>query len=281
MNLIPPVLDEAEVIIDHFIRDRVKASGFEGVVLGLSGGLDSSLAMALASKTLGPENVRPVFMPYRDMNGKETAYKVADEFGCRMMVHDITETVGSIPFEMDEKELANVQARVRMLYLYSIANRDNLLVMGTSNKSELLLGYYTKYGDGASDLNPLGDLFKTQTRSLAADIGIPGSILSKPPSAGLIEGQTDEEDLELPYPIIDQILWGYLKGMDADRIAENVDNAASSEEENKRAHFEPPITGEQVQSMIQMVRANFHKRNPIPIPKVAPSTIGCDMRERW
>lgn len=283
MNLIPTVPDEAETIMVQFIRGAVKDAGFQGVVLGLSGGLDSALSMDLASRALGPENVKPIHMPYGDIDGesRELAEEAARSSGCDLRTIDITQMVDSIPLEMDQNSLANAQARVRMICLYALANRGSQLVMGTSNKSELLLGYYTKYGDGGTDLNPLGDLYKTQLRIISKNSRVPLTILSRPPSAGLIEGQTDEEDLRLPYPIIDQILAGHLRGMTPGRILENVNCSLSTNEENARAGFEPPIELEEIQRIVAMVRNSLHKRNPIPIPKISTSTIGCDIRERW
>ena len=154
-------------------------------------------------------------------------------------------------------------------------------MLGTSNKTELMLGYFTKFGDGASDLNPIGDLLKTQVRQLAEEIGIPDEIISRTPSAGLIKDQTDEGELKLPYPILDQIIRGYLQSMPVQRIVRDVDCTTATEAEMKRAGFVPPLKDDDVGSIMAAIRGSMHKRSCTPIPKLASSTIGVDLRERW
>ncbi|MGA1822878.1 MAG: NAD(+) synthase [Thermoplasmatota archaeon] len=283
MNLVPPPVKDARQIITQFIRSRVEMADASGVVVGLSGGLDSAVSMSLAVSALGPERVFPIFLPYGDLGSDDLKYarRAAESVGCGLRIIDISPVVDSIPLETDGMVKGNIQARARMIILYAAANMENLLVLGTSNKTELMLGYYTKFGDGASDMNPIGDLLKTQVRHLAAEIGIPDDIISRTPSAGLIRGQTDEGELKLPYPILDQIIRGYLQSLPVRRIAENVDCTTATEAEMKRAGFEPPLKDDDVESIIGVIRGSMHKRSCTPIPKLGSSTIGVDLRERW
>lgn len=283
MNLIPPPVKDARQIITQFILRRVEMAKASGVVLGLSGGLDSAVAMTAAASALGPDRVKPVFLPYDDLSSEDLRYAemASSSAGCELETIDISPVVDSIPIEAGGMVKGNIQARSRMIVLYAVANRENRLVLGTSNKSELMLGYYTKFGDGASDLNPLGDLLKTQVRHLAVELGIPAEIISRPPSAGLIRDQTDEGELKLPYPILDQIIRGYLQSMTVERIIRDIDYTTATEVEMERAGFKPPLKTEDVDSIISIIHGSMHKRNTIPIPKLGSSTIGVDLRERW
>lgn len=205
-----------------FIKGKVKDAGVEGVVLGLSGGLDSTVAAFLCAEALGNERVLAVSIPeagVTDPQDVADARKVANKLNIGFKVVDITSAVQGIRrnlkgFEVDETiPTANLKPRIRMTILYYYANLLNRLVVGTSNRSEVRAGYFTKYGDGASDLAPLGCLYKTQVVRLAKYLKVPDYVLRKPPSAGLWRGQTDESELGLPYKKIDKIYAGLDLGL--------------------------------------------------------------------
>jgi NAD+ synthase len=198
-------------LLRDFIADGVRKVGFGRVVVGLSGGVDSSLVTALAVSSLGAGNVVPIFMPYSssDPQSSVDAYAVCASLGITARIIDITPQVDDY-FERfpdaDRTRRGNKMARERMSILYDHSMAEQALVLGTSNKTELLLGYGTLFGDMASALNPIGDLYKTQVYSLAQSLELPQSVLTKPPSADLWAGQADEEELGIRYAVIDQIL---------------------------------------------------------------------------
>lgn len=197
------------------LEQFLKESGSRGFILGLSGGIDSSVTAALAVET--GKKVYGLIMP-DSVTGKgdaEDARKLAEKLGVRCGEINLEETLESIennfPWKAYGKKRpmcwGNVKARLRMTLNYLGANQKNLLVLGTGNKTELLLGYYTKYGDGGADLLPIGGLYKTRVRQLARKLRLPKKIIEKPPTAGLWLGQTDEEELGLDYESIDTILY--------------------------------------------------------------------------
>ncbi|HEX6492044.1 MAG TPA: NAD+ synthase, partial [Candidatus Dormibacteraeota bacterium] len=186
--------------------------GFERVVLGLSGGVDSALVAALAARALGPERVIPVIMPYRSSSPESEidARTVATALGLEPLVVDISPQVDAY-FERfadaDRGRRGNKMARERMSILYDMSWAHRALVIGTSNKTELLLGYGTIHGDMAHALNPLGDLYKTQVFAMARAIDLPQRVVEKPPSADLWEGQSDEQELGFQYAVVDMLLY--------------------------------------------------------------------------
>ena len=195
----------------RFIRDEVHEVGFEKAVLGLSGGVDSSLCAYLASEALGNGNVYGINMPYRDssIDGIGDARRVASQLEIHFLSIEITPMIDSY-FESfsdaDQIRRGNKMARERMSILYDQSVQLNALVLGSSNKTEILLGYGTIYGDMACAINPLGDLYKTQVWDLAGEVGVPKEIIEKAPSADLWQGQTDEEELGFSYGEVDQLL---------------------------------------------------------------------------
>jgi NAD+ synthase len=208
----------SEQLVDKlvlWIRDRVLATGCKGVVLGLSGGLDSSVAAVLCHRAF-PQSTLAVIMPcYSNEKDIEHARAVADQSSipAKTVVLDAAyDTLlkvlpnDKVATEVSRLAKANIKARLRMLTLYYFANRLKYMVVGAGNRDELSLGYFTKYGDGGADIQPLGNLLKGQIRELARFLGIPQPIINKPPSAGLWEGQTDERELGLSYEELDRYL---------------------------------------------------------------------------
>lgn len=198
-----------------WIRDKVSAAGCKGVVLGLSGGVDSSVTAVLCHRAF-PHKTLAMLMPcYSNQQDIEHAQAVADKFSIpikTVVLDDAFDTLLKVlPNDMAEPDVsrvakANIKARLRMLTLYYFANQLKYMVVGAGNRDELSLGYFTKYGDGGVDIQPLGNLTKGQVRELARFLGIPQPIINKPPSAGLWEGQTDEGELGLSYDELDRYL---------------------------------------------------------------------------
>ncbi len=204
-----PLLGE---ILTGFIRNEVHKTGLSKAVVGLSGGVDSALSAMLAAKALGAKNVLAILMPYKSSNPDSQAHAemVVQKIGLESLVVDITPQIDAY-FERfpdaDARRRGNKMARERMTILYDHSARWNGLVIGTSNKTELLLGYGTLHGDMASAINPLGDLYKTQVWALAEAIGVPSVIVAKEPSADLWVGQTDEGELGFTYREVDKLLY--------------------------------------------------------------------------
>ncbi len=200
----------------EWIRIKVEQAGASGVIVGLSGGIDSAVVAALAARGLGPERVLGVMMPAHsqpeDLAHAELAARAAN---IPTTTIDLTAVfdllVKTLPPGSD-LAMANLKPRLRMLTLYHLANTRGLLVAGTGNKSELMAGYFTKYGDGGVDILPLGGLYKHQVRDLARDLGVPAPIIERPPSAGLWAGQTDEAEMGITYEDLDAILAAIARG---------------------------------------------------------------------
>lgn len=197
-----------------WIGDKVTKAKAEGVLFGLSGGLDSAVVAILCKKVF-PKNTLALVMPCHSTNKDiEDALELVKKFNISYKVIDLSEIYDSFISLLETKEkkadfkLAeiNVKPRLRMTTLYYFANKLNYLVVGTGNKSELMIGYFTKYGDGGADILPLGNLLKSQVRELAEYLGIPKKIINKPPSAGLWEGQTDEEEIGISYDQLNKYL---------------------------------------------------------------------------
>jgi NAD+ synthase len=255
-----------ERILVGFLREEVRKVGFEKVVLGLSGGIDSALSAALAQRALGAENVVPVIMPYRTSSpeSERDARAVCEAFDLTPEVVDISPQVdayfAAFP-DADRGRRGNKMARERMSILYDMSWAHRALVVGTSNKTELLLGYGTIYGDMASALNPLGDLYKTQVWALARHVGIPDQVISKPPSADLWEGQSDEQELGFQYAVVDVLLY-YL-----------VDERCTREELHSRGFADAFVD-----EIGRRVRDSQYKRRPPLIAKLSARTIEREFR---
>ena len=260
---------DTEVVIDllvGFLREEVHKVGFSKVVLGLSGGIDSALTAALATRALGPENVIAVIMPYRtsDPASKADALEVCESLRLHPIVSEISPQIdayfANLP-DADNRRRGNKMARERMTILYDISFAQSALVAGTSNKTELLLGYSTIYGDMASALNPLGDLYKTQVYDMSAAVELPRLLLSKAPSADLWVGQSDETELGFTYALVDSLLY-YM--VDERRL----DNEL----------VELGFEAEFAQDIRRRVRDSQYKRRPPLIAKLSARTIDRDFR---
>lgn len=263
-SVLPSLKSDAHELIVSFIRERVRSSGASGAVVAVSGGIDSALTLKLCADALGPNSVHAVLMPDGEWDGKDEqdATAFAGELGVhlhRFVIKDVVAGFVSLLNTDDRKILGNVKARIRMLLNYAVANKNRLLVIGTSNKSELLTGYYTKYGDGGSDICPIGDLYKTGVRELAAKLGIPGPILDKAPTAGLWAGQTDEGEMGLTYSELDEVLYALEAGVEPGSIASRT-----------------KIPGDKVEKVLSMIKASAHKRSIPAIPKIGIRTVGID-----
>lgn len=197
----------------NWIRERVQASGCKGVVVGESGGKDSATVTALCVEALGKENVIGITMPCNSLSTDvEHAKLVADAFGIKLLEVNIASTFNTLKNTIEtEQEIsdlaaANIKPRLRMTTLYAVAQSLNYLVVGTDNLSEMVMGYFTKWGDGGYDFNPLGDLTMGEVLELGRELGVPEPILTKAPSAGLWEGQTDEKEMGVTYKAIEEYI---------------------------------------------------------------------------
>ena len=210
----------------EFLRDEVtRRRGFLRGVVALSGGVDSAVVAFLAAEALGPDNVIGLRLPYRISSPESLlhAQLVADQLGIGSETIDITSAVdgliGALPDQPDPRRIGNLCARMRMTVLFDRSAALEALPLGTSNKTERLMGYFTWHADDTAPVNPLGDLYKTQVRALARHLGVPEVIVAKPPTADLVEGQTDEGDFGISYPKADAILHWLLSGYEPERIA--------------------------------------------------------------
>ena len=218
--------------ITEFISEEVRKSGLNGAIVSVSGGIDSALTLSLTAKALGPERVRAVTIPERDITPESDitdVMRLTDLYDVTCDIVEITPTLEALSEALplydpsDRLATGNIRPRIRMMVSYHYANALNMMVLGSSNKTELLTGYFTKYGDGGVDLLPLGDLYKCQVRQLASYMGVPQEIIDKTPTAGLWPGQSDEGEMGASYDVIDLILWGREKGFSAQDIASGID----------------------------------------------------------
>ncbi len=247
--------------IEDFIRSKVEEAGARGAVLGVSGGVDSATTLFLAVRALGPERVRPLIMPDSSVTPQEDvedAKMLVSMVGAEAHLINIEPIVAvyksAIPiYENDEADrlpLGNLRARIRMCLLYYYANKHNLLVLGTGDRSEILIGYFTKYGDGAVDVLPIGILYKTQVRRLAKSLGVPDKVAFKPSSPRLWPGQTAEGELGVSYEEVDLILHAVFdRGVPWEEV--------------------PAVTGvdkRKVERVRELHEKSHHKRNPPPTP---------------
>ena len=254
----------AEKILTGFIRTELHRVGITKAVLGLSGGIDSALSLYLSARALGAENVLAVRMPYKT-SASDTlsdAQKMIDDLGVQSLTVEITDMVDPLIQhyeDMNRMRAGNIMARMRMIVLYDQSAAFRGLVMGTSNKTEILLGYSTIFGDSAAAIQPIGDLYKTQVRQLSRALGVPDSVIDKAPSADLWQGQTDEADLGFTYADVDQLLYLLVdeRYRPEDCVAEG---------------YDPKF----VDQVVERIRRNHFKRVMPPVAKLSQRTIGYD-----
>jgi NAD+ synthase len=256
--------DTVRQILVGFIHSEITRVGFSRAVVNLSGGLDSSLSCYLSAEALGAENVLALRLPYKSStpDSLEHAQMVIEALGVQSLTIPITDIVDGLVRqfpEMSRIRQGNIMARARMIVLYDQSEAFHGLAVGTGNKTEILLGYTTLFGDSACAINPLGDLYKTQARQLASAMGIPQVIIDKPPSADLWLGQTDEGELGFTYDEVDQLLYML------------VDQRYKPED-----CVEAGFTESFVRAVMERVRRNHFKRVMPPIAKLSNRTVGYD-----
>jgi NAD+ synthase len=263
---VPPKINPSlvEKVLVRFIRDELGKCGVRKGILGLSGGLDSAVCAALAARALGPRNVIGLIMPYgagfsRDVRD---AAGLARRLGIR---HETIDIAPQVDLYFDAHPTAsrvqrgNKMARERMSILYDHSAREKALILGTSNKTELLIGYGTIHGDMACAINPMGDLYKTQVRQLAAHLGVPAAIRRKAPTAGLWPGQTDEGEIGMTYAEIDDLLYGLVE-----------------QRKSRKQMVEAGHRPRSVDRVLRMIRGSEFKRKLPPIAKLSPRSVGHD-----
>ena len=258
--------DIVKDLLVRFVRDETQSAGFRKGVLGVSGGVDSAVSAYLAAEALGPENTIAVIMPYRASSPQSVtdADLVVKKLGIRSEVVDISPMVDTYCDQWsvtDRVRRGNVMARMRMIVLYDISARERALVIGTSNKTELLVGYGTLFGDTASAINPLGDLYKTQVWQLARKLDVPASIVEKTPTADLWEGQSDEGEMGFAYARVDSLLYHLV-------------DERRTDQELLKLGFEKGF----IQKVKALIEKNQFKRRLPLIAKVSYRTIDVDFR---
>jgi NAD+ synthase len=253
-------------ILEKFLLDETRNAGFSRGVIGLSGGVDSAVTAYLAAGALGRENVRAVLMPYKTSSRESLAdaQLVLDALGIPSETVDISPMVDPCLAALridDRLRAGNIMARQRMILLYDISARERGLVLGTSNKTEFMLGYGTLFGDMASAINPLGDLYKTQVWQLAAALGVPAGIVEKKPTADLWSGQTDEGEFGFSYGDVDRLLFAM------------IDERRSGLELEAMG-----FDGRFVRTVQTMIKRSQFKRRPPVVAKVSHRTVNVDFR---
>ncbi len=270
-NVFEISLPLTEARIERFIRVYVKSCGVEGVIVGMSGGIDSCTTAVLASKALGEgPHVLGVMLPEEETYNVidvQHAKTVAEKFGFPLETVDISSTLkacfNSLPIHDAEDKLCrgNLKARVRMSYLYYYANKLKRIVCGASDKSETMMGYFTKWGDAAADISPLKDLYKTQVRQLAAYLGLPKEVITKPSTPALWPGHLAEDELGVKYEVLDLILFGLEHFMTSKEIAEQLQLSLKTVDTVKR----------------RWLAAEHKRRQPLTL-KLGYRTVGADFR---
>jgi len=260
------LLPDTQKIIEKFIQTRVKEAGAKGVVIGLSGGVDSATTLALSVSALGSDNVKGLILPFIETESVTLASVHAKSLKIQTQKIDISKVVRTFKDSTDsfssQSSEGNLHSRVRMTFLYGEAFNSGSLVMGTSNKSELLVGYYTKWGDGASDLLPIGDIYKSQVYLLAEVLGVPKAILERKPTAELWDGQTDEDELGIDYSTLDQILLGIERQFSFKSLSSKTG-----------------IDLDAIKRIDNLIKLSIHKRVFPPVCKIGRRTVGLDWRE--
>ncbi|TKX78631.1 NAD+ synthase [Halorubrum sp. SD626R] len=258
LRLSPAELDAARDRITSFIADVVDDAGADGAVLGLSGGIDSTLSAYLAVEALGEDGLHGITMPaeVNDPDVMSDAERVAHDLGIEYDVVEI-QPIAERFFEAfpeaadDRTATGNVYVRTRAVLNYFVANAENRVVLGTGNRAEAMTGYFTKYGDQAVDCNPIGNLYKQQVRQLAAHVGVPRDLVMQEPTAGMWEGQTDAAEMGLDYDTVDAI------------VAVHVDGGLS----RSATVRELGVPAEAVDRVVELYEGSAHKRSMPPAPE--------------
>jgi NAD+ synthase len=270
MKEIPPIdIPHTIRLIEDFIRTRVSEAGVKGIIIGLSGGIDSAVVASIAVRALSPKNIFALFLPsnttpitdLKDVKSLCSQLKLTlTEINIQSLVDIFTEKIQE---EEDPTQLewANTKPRIRQVIQYFFANKLNYLVCGTGNKSEIMIGYFTKFGDGASDILPIGDVYKTHVLQLGKYLNVPESILNKAPSAGLWEGQTDETEIGMSYLQLDSVLYGLERFQTENEVADRL---------------QIPVTD--VVKVKSMIYLSEHKRRGPLIFKLGIRTPSIDWR---
>jgi len=259
-------LETVEKIIVNFIRDAICKNGFKNGILGVSGGIDSAVILALTQRALGSEHTFGLLMPYKLSSGESLTdgKAICDQLKVPYEIIEISPSVDAYfqRFPTENKMLiGNKCARERMSVLYDFSVRKNALVVGTSNKSEILIGYSTLFGDSAAAFLPIGDLYKTQVFALARHLGIPGSIVNKKPSADLWQDQTDEGEIGITYNELDEILY-------------QMTDLRKPEGEIEAMGYRKAT----IQKIKKMIASTQYKRTMPPVCKLHHRTVGMDFR---
>ena len=256
-------------LIQDFIKIRVKEASAEGVIIGLSGGVDSAVTCVLAVQALGPKNVFPIFLRNKNSlpSDIEDIKALCGVLQLELLELEIQQVIDQFAESVQETEdttsieWMNIKPRLLQTYLYFYANKKNYLVCGAGNKSELMIGYYTKYGDGGVDILPIGDVYKTHVYELAEYLKLPPTFLEKSPSAGLSKGQTDEAEIGMTYALLDSILYGLETFQTDEEISEKLQ-----------------IKLDQVKKVRSMIYKSEHKRRGAIVFKLGVRTPTMDWR---
>lgn len=242
--------------IQDFINSYCRESGFKKLILGISGGIDSAVSAALAVRSVGAENVIGIMLPSPSSSPEslQDALSLVKYLGIKHEIRPIDFLVNhyfeNVEPDADRLRKGNWMARCRMLSLYDLSAKYHALVVGTSNRTELLVGYFTQFGDGACALEPIGHLYKSEVRLLARHLGIPDVIIDKAPTADLWNGQTDEDEMGITYPILDHILY-----------------LLTEENYNYKACTDLPYTAESFELVQRLIQRSEYKRKPAPMPE--------------